>query len=439
MIRLLASLILALGIVLGAMPVLAAEDSVTLIPADGTEFEVNGRTYVGALTITGSPGGLALTEATTVDRYLTGIKEVPFGWPQDALAAQVVAARTYLANTLRNGRSALGKEHGFDICASSACQVYAGIGYLDEPGGERWVAAVERTGGEILSYDGQPILAVYSSSAGSRTMAVQDVWGGTPLPYLQPVDSPEEGVSPFASWEVQVPSDAFVDILSADGHDVGGELLDLVHVVLPEGEGRATVRIATTEGAITVLASEIKGAMNRQGSDLYPELLPGMRTDGKRLPQALPSYSFAVSFTARRDFPERVLAYLLPYDATRVGSVSFVGEGWGHNLGMSQYGALAMAQGGAGYREILAHYYGGLIPEDAGSHLPDSVVVGLGWELNSVTVSASGRFELVADGLPVGPIAGGTWSVYIHDGELVLAPSFGSPASPDPGRTPIAI
>ena len=115
MIRLLASLILALGIVLGAMPVLAAEDSVTLIPADGTEFEVNGRTYAGALTIAGFPGGLALTEATTVDRYLTGIKEVPFGWPQDALAAQVVAARTYLANTLRNGRSARGEEYGFDI------------------------------------------------------------------------------------------------------------------------------------------------------------------------------------------------------------------------------------------------------------------------------------------------------------------------------------
>ncbi len=438
MIRLLASLILTLGIVLGAMPVLAAEDSVTLIPAEGTEFEVNGRSYAGALTIAGFSEGLALTEATTVDRYLTGIKEVPFGWPQDALAAQVVAARTYLANTLRNGRSARGEEYGFDICASTACQVYAGIGYLDEPSGERWLAAVEGTGGEILTYDGQPILAVYSSSAGSRTMAVQDVWGGAPLPYLQPVDSPEEGVSPFASWEVQVPPRAFVDILSSDGHDVGGELLDLVHVVLPEGEGRATVRITTGGGATTVLASEIKGAMNRQGPSLYPDLLPGIRTDGKRLPQSLPSYNFAVSYTARSDFPRGLLAYLLPGDAARVGSVSFVGEGWGHNLGMSQYGALAMAQEGADYREILSHYYGGLTPEDAGSHLPDRVVVGLGWELNSVTVSASGRFELVADGLSVGPIAGGTWSVYLHDGELVLAPSIGYPAPADPGRTPIA-
>ena len=106
-----------------------------------------------------------------------------------------------------------------------------------------------------------------------------------------------------------------------------------------------------------MLASEIKGAMNRQGSNLYPDLLPGLRTDGKRLPQALPSYNFAVSYTARSDLPQGVLDYLLPEDATRVGSVSFVGQGWGHNLGMSQYGALAMAQDGADYREILAHYY----------------------------------------------------------------------------------
>lgn len=439
MIRLPASLILALGMVLGAVPVLAAEDSVTLIPVDGTEFEVDGRSYGGALTIAHFPGGLALTEATTVDRYLTGIKEVPFGWPQDALAAQVVAARTYLANTLRNGRSARGKEYGFDICASSACQVYAGVGYLDEPGGERWLAAVRDTGGEILTYEGLPILAVYSSSAGSRTMAVQDVWGGPPLPYLQPVDSPEEGVSPFASWQVQVPSEAFVDILRADGHKVGGELLDLVHVVLPEGEGQATVRIVTTGGATTVLGTEIKGAMNRQGAKLYPELLPGKRTDGKRLPQALPSNNYAVSYTARGDVPEQVLAYLLPDDVNLVGSVSFVGQGWGHNLGMSQYGALAMAQDGADYTEILAHYYGGLIPEDAGAFLPDRLVVGLGWELNRVTVSASGRFELVVDGLLVGPIAGGTWSAYLHDDELVLAPSIDYPAPADRGRAPVVV
>ena len=156
--------------------------------------------------VVASASGLALTETTSVDNYLAGIKEVPFGWPREALAAQVVAARTYLANTLRNGRSERGRRYGYDICASSACQVYVGTGHLGDEAGDRWVEAVTRTAREIITLDGAPILAVYSSSAGSRTMAVQDVWGGAALPYLQPVDSPEEGVSPYASWHVELPS-----------------------------------------------------------------------------------------------------------------------------------------------------------------------------------------------------------------------------------------
>lgn len=422
-----ATLIVVLGV---AGPALAGE-SVTLVPADGTEFEISGRRYAGVLTIEGSTSGLALTERTSVDNYLAGIKEVPFGWPEHALAAQVVAARTYLANTMKNGRSARGREHGFDICASSACQVYAGTSYLDEESGERWLAAVERTANEIITFGGSPILAVYSSSAGSRTMAVQDVWGGEPLAYLQPVDSPEEDVSPFASWRVEVPARAFVNILNADGHAVSGELIDLVHRIPPEGEGIATLEVVSTGGTTTVLGTDVKGAMNRQGPDLYPALLPGVRSDGRRLPQALPSYRYEVSYVPIAEIPEFVLGHLPPYDAVRVGKVRFIGEGWGHNLGMSQYGALALAQDGASYDDILAHYYGGLRPEDAGPHLPEEVVVGLGWELDSVTFAATGPFEVVADAVGDGPRSGGTWSVVIDEGALVVFPSIGYPSAPD--------
>lgn len=416
-----------------------ADDSVTLVPVDGTKFEIFGRRYAGELTIKTSSTGLSLTEATSVDSYLAGIREVPFSWPEDALAAQVVAARTYLANTMRNGRSARGREHGFDICASSACQVYAGISYLDEPSGDRWLEAVERTANEIITSNGAPILAVYSSSAGSRTMAVQDVWGGEPLAYLQPVDSPEEGVSPFASWQVEIPSRAFVNILNADGHSVSGELIDLDHQVPAEGEGIAILNIISTGGTTTVLGTDVKGAMNRQGPDLYPALLPGLRSDGKRLPQALPSYSYSVSYVPTTEIPEFVLGHLPPYDIVRVGTVRFVGEGWGHNLGMSQYGALAMAEGGFGYEEILAHYYGGLGPEDAGPHLPDEVVVGLGWELDSVIFGATGRFDVVGEGVVNGPRSGGKWLVTDDDGVLVLFPAISYPTSEDPVRGPARV
>ena len=429
--NLLITLVVAGMAVMISAPALA-DDTVTLEPTDGTVFEINGRRYAGVLTIAASASGLALTETTSVDDYLAGIKEVPFGWPDEALAAQVVAARTYLANTLGNGRSERGREHGFDICASSACQVYAGTSYLDEQHGDRWLAAVERTARQILTFNGGPILAVYSSSAGSRTMAVQDVWGGAALPYLQPVDSPEQGVSPYASWRVEIPSRAFVEILAADGHPVGGELIALDHRIPPEGEGQATLLVTTTRGSATVLGTAVKGAMNRQGADLYPALLPAARSDGKQLPQALPSYRYRVSYTPEHAISEFVLAHLPFEDAVRFGTVVFDGEGWGHNLGMSQYGALAMALQGADYAEILSHYYGGLTPQDAGENLPDEVVIGLDWHLGSVTFAASGTFTVVGGSSAAGPRSGGTWSVIVGNDGVVLFPAIGYPAVPDP-------
>jgi stage II sporulation protein D (peptidoglycan lytic transglycosylase) len=422
--------LIGIAIALGTAPALA-DDVVVLHPAPGTEFEIGGRSYGGVITLSQSGGSLTLTETTSVDQYLAGIKEVPFGWPEEALAAQVVAARTYLANTLRNGRSAQGRQHGFDICATSACQVYAGTGYRHEDHGDRWIAAVQRTAREILTFDGGPILAVYSSSAGSRTMAVQDVWGGEPLPYLQPVDSPEEGVSPFASWHVEIPAGAFVDILAADGYGVAGDLISIQHVVPPEGEGIARVVVTTTGGVATALGTDLKGAMNRHGPDLYPDLLPGTRADGQRkLPQALPSYNYRVSYVPPQRIPPLVLEHLPFADRSLLGMVVFDGEGWGHNLGMSQYGALAMALDGATYREILAHYYGGLTPVDAGASLPEEVVIGLGWDLDSVTLTATGPFTV--GGKAAGPRSGGTWAVITRDGAVGIYPSMGYPTAPNP-------
>jgi hypothetical protein len=106
---------------------------------------------------------------------------------------------------------------------------------------------------------------------------------------------------------------------------------------------------------------------------------------------------------------------------------------------MSQYGALAMALDGSGYQEILAHYYGGLTPVEAGAHLPEQVVIGLDWGLNAVTFTATGPFEVVADGVSAGPRSGGTWSVFVDDGAVVVFPSIGYPTSPGPSPAPTPV
>jgi len=394
--------------------------SVDLVPIGDTVFTVDEHAYGGVIRVRSGSDGLILTERVTLDRYLAGIREVPFAWPEESLEAQVVAARTYLAYTLLGGRRGNGAAYGYDICATSACQVYAGTGLEALDGGDRWVAAVDDTARQILLYRGRPAQTVYSSSAGSRTRANQDVWGGPPLPYLQPVDSPEDGVSPYATWRIEVPPAIFIAILRRDGHEVAGDLESVLVRDPGEAEGEVTLWIDSEGGTVSVAQTDLKGAFNRQGRDLAPGLLPSRGESGARLPQALPSYTYDIAF----DVTEGSIGRLLPSDdLPAAGMVVITGEGWGHGVGLSQYGAKAMADAGASSGEILAHYYGGLEPVDGGGFVPDDLVVGLGWRLDEVEVSASGPFELRINGVTAATFGGGGWVLRPSaDGVAVVAP-----------------
>ncbi|MET0830944.1 MAG: SpoIID/LytB domain-containing protein, partial [Acidimicrobiia bacterium] len=193
-------------------------EALTLVPAPGTEFVVDDRRYAGVVDVTAHPDGLALVEEVSLDDYLAGIAEVPFSWPAETLQAQAIAARTYLAWTLTLGRSSTAATYGFDICATDQCQVYAGAGLVDQPDGRRWVDAVAATSGQILVHDGEPAQAMYSSSAGSRTRSIQDIFEAEPKPYLVGAPSPEAEVTPFARWEVGVTTEQFRRIMTAAGY-----------------------------------------------------------------------------------------------------------------------------------------------------------------------------------------------------------------------------
>ena len=261
-------------------------------PNTGSAIEFQGRRYRGEIEVRRSTGGLVVIEHTNVDGYLEGIAEVPFAWPEEALAAQAVAARTYLAYTLSGGRRGAGADHSFDICASSACQVYAGVGLVEGPYGERWEQAVHGTADEILVYDGRPAETYYHSTSGGRTEAVQDVWeGATPLPYLQGAESPGER-SPFVDWRVALPADVFLVILDEAGLGVGDQLLSIEVTPSEKGSGVWQARIAGDEQLRLVDVSQIRNAMNRYGDELFPQLLPARRATGRRYSQPILSYRF---------------------------------------------------------------------------------------------------------------------------------------------------
>ena len=187
------ALAVAVILVVMAPPALAArpEGSVVEVSApEGAYLEMDGRRYRGPLRVTAESDGTAVVEVTSLDAYLEGIREVPFSWHEDALAAQVVAARTYLAWTLQGGRTETGSRIGYDICATAACQVYAGVDAVLGEDGDRWRQAVRRTSGEILVYQGEPARA-FLVDHGSRTRNIEDIWPGSePAPYLVGVPRP---------------------------------------------------------------------------------------------------------------------------------------------------------------------------------------------------------------------------------------------------------
>ncbi|MGH8875083.1 MAG: SpoIID/LytB domain-containing protein, partial [Acidimicrobiia bacterium] len=371
-----AVLLVVAGLAAGPLPAVAQEDppvylheTVELVPAEGTTLTWDGRAYAGLLRVGGFPDGLALVEQVSPEAYLLGIQEVPFSWDLDALRAQAVAARTYLAWTLSRGRSSAGERYGYDICATDACQVYGGLDQVRGSGGDRWAAAVRQTAGEVLVYGGAPAQALYSSTSGGRTRSSQDVFtSGTSLPYLQAVPSPGED-SPLVDWGFALTEEEMALLLEEAGVS-SGELYDVRVDITEDGQGPWTVVVASDAGTRRIPTWEFRGMVNR-AADVLGDRLPALRPDGRPYPQAVLSPTYTVT---------RTWTVVPPTDGSpfRLGLVyRFRGHGWGHLVGMSQYGAQAMAERGVSYGDILAHYYGGLRPQAASDLLPEVVEVGI--------------------------------------------------------------
>src|SRR5438309_1417054 len=125
-------------------------------------------------------------------------------WPMEALKAQAVASRTYVLWEMQHGHWT---RFGYDVCATTTCQVYQGADAERGPDGRRWLRAVQQTSGQVLLYGGQPALARYHSSSGGRTLANEVVFPSDgQRPYLRGVADPADGVSPLHHWTVRFPA-----------------------------------------------------------------------------------------------------------------------------------------------------------------------------------------------------------------------------------------
>lgn len=190
-----------------AGPVGATTDPITAM-LDGSPVKLeNGRTYARGnlelgLHLCGKICSIRLIVVVGMEEYLYGLGEVPSSWPSAALETQAIAARTYAAN-----KALVSQRRSPCDCAvlsTTYDQVYIGADKETGTGGARWVAAVDATAGQVVTYDGEPIQAYYMSSSGGHTEDNDAVWGGTPIPYLRGVCDPGDYVSanPSATWTV---------------------------------------------------------------------------------------------------------------------------------------------------------------------------------------------------------------------------------------------
>lgn len=408
-------------VLLLAPAVLAQEESpetiraktVEIIPQDGAEVVVDGRRYSGRIRVSGHGSGIAVIETVSLDSYLAGIQEVPFSWEPAALQAQAIAARTYLAWNLARGRTESGRAYDYDICATDACQVYAGVEPVRSENGDRWLDAVRSTDSQILLYDGEPALTYYSSTSGGRTRTVSDVWPDTDLPYLKGVESPGED-SPFAEWRWFLTRSQMERLLTEAGL-VSGRLVDVVTHRREDGEGPWTVTVTSTEATETVDTWTLRGILNQVGPAVHPTWLPAIRPDGPRYPQTILSPSYIIR------------SYRVTAGLPGVGITLYAveGNGWGHLVGMSQYGAQAMAEEGATAAEILAHYYGGLEPVEAPEFVPETVEVALVLGQADFRAEVTGPVAVRVDGEEIAEQELGSWEMTADAGSIEVTTPIG--------------
>lgn len=328
--------------------------------------------YPGLLSVKRSHDGtLSLVVTLPFERYLQGIAEVPPSWPTAALEAQAIAARSYaLATTGWSGSQ--GQTLNTPICATTSCQVYAGIPVPPETDIRRWYRAVRGTSGEVLLYQGRPADTVYFSTSNGHTYGNDQVFGSAPLPYLRPVVESDDGASPVSRWLVRLPFPDLARFLHAAGDWPGGRMISSVRLdgttIVVSGDGASrSMDLGTFRDDVNIWA---------------PCLLPG-RYPQASLPVAIPSKWLTVS----SDPDAAVLT----------------GRGWGHGVGMVQWGAYGKALRGYSASDILAYYYGGLRPETYPEPGLIHVRVASGLTLVRITPSEPGA-KLDGSALEPGPV-----------------------------------
>jgi stage II sporulation protein D len=292
-------------------------------------------------------GGLQVVNRVPIEHYVAGTlgRETYPGWALETFKAQAVATRSYALH-----EAARHADGPFDVEGGTRGQVYGGVD-AESP---QAVAAAAATRGEYLAWRGRPILAVFHSASGGRTASAEEVWGRA-LPYLVsvPVEHEEEASGGRTASAEEVWGRALPYLVSVPvEHEEDSPDTYWRASVSRTTLGRALVPLGVQVGPVRELRVVERSLSGRARS---------VQVRGRDGEKEIEARALRESLGAKV-----IRSTLFEIRATPDGFL-IVGSGHGHGVGMSQWGAEAMARRGAGYREILASFYPGteLLKEEA--------------------------------------------------------------------------
>jgi len=273
-----------------------------------------------------------------LESYVAGVvaSEMPSSFDFEALKAQAVAARTYVTAKDRDlAASGAGRHVGACVCTTSCCQVYRDVDGLRSAKSAAWLAedynkvksAVAETAGELLYYDGELVSQpLFFSASGGSTENSEDVFASA-VPYLRSVTSSLEIVEKYDGREVSFSLDDLEEKLTS--------------YIKAHPEPAAPADYSASALPVKLSGAEISVESRTAGGGAAVIRFGDIRLTGRQVREllSLPSADITVEKTA--------------------DTVTFITNGNGHRVGLSQYGADAMGKAGSTYKEILAHYYSG--------------------------------------------------------------------------------
>lgn len=331
---------------------------------------VEGKQYRGGITAKRIGGSdMSIVNKVLLEEYLYGVvpSEMPATWSLEALKAQAVIARGYAVANMNRF-----KNSGFDLCNTTRSQVYGGYD-KEHPNSNR---AVEETRGKVLLYNGEIVNAFYHANSGGHTENSENVWS-QPLPYIRGVKDDFSLGHQNSSWSQVFKKSEIIELLESNNIYVG-EVIDIKVTSVSENGRVMELTVYGTNGQETLIKEKSRNILGLKstwftvsgggnGLENSDNIIIKNSTRSTNTTDLVNKYLISSSgFSQIRNSSNIKIYNGTNYRKTTQASVTptdtfvFHGKGFGHGLGMSQWGAKKMAEEGYNYIEILSHYYTGV-------------------------------------------------------------------------------